>query len=64
MKISNEIVKQQFVQREYGLAHSTYDNELDFYQLVSSGDVKALSGMLRQEEYCQMTRFAIGDITR
>ena len=46
MKISNEIVKQQFVQREYGLAHSTYDNELDFYQLVSSGDVKALSGML------------------
>ena len=43
MKISNEIVKQQFVQREYGLAHSTYDNELDFYQLVSSGDVKALS---------------------
>ena len=44
MKISNEIVKQQFVQREYGLAHSTYDNELDFYQLVSSGDVKALSG--------------------
>ena len=46
MKISNEIVKQQFVQREYGLAHPTYDNELDFYQLVSSGDVKALSGML------------------
>ena len=46
MKILNEIVKQQFVQREYGLAHSTYDNELDFYQLVSSGDVKALSGML------------------
>ena len=46
MKISNEIVKQQFVQREYRLAHSTYDNELDFYQLVSSGDVKALSGML------------------
>ena len=41
MKISDEIVKQQFVQREYGLAHSTYDNELDFYQLVSSGDVKA-----------------------
>ena len=66
MKISNEIVKQQFVQREYGLAHSTYDNELDFYQLVSSGDVKALSGMLLtgDEEYCQMTRFAIGDITR
>ena len=75
MKISNEIVKQQFVQREYGLAHSTYDNELDFYQLVSAGDVKALSGMLLtgdedeavlalQEEYCQMTRFAIGDITR
>ncbi len=46
MKISDEIVKHQFVQREYGLAHPTYDNELDFYQLVSSGDVKALSGML------------------
>ena len=50
MKISNEIVKQQFVQREYGLAHPTYDNELDFYQLVSSGDVKALSGMLLARE--------------
>ena len=46
MNISNEIVKQQFVQREYGLAHPTYDSELDFYQLVSSGNVKALSGML------------------
>lgn len=46
MKISDEIVKQQFVQREYGLAHPTYDIELDFYQLVSSGNVKALSGML------------------
>ena len=50
MKISNEIVKQQFVQREYGLAHPTYDNELDFYQLVSSGDVKAVSGMLQTGE--------------
>ena len=50
MKISDEIVKQQFVQREYGLAHSTYDNELDFYQLVSSGDVKAVSGMLQTGE--------------
>lgn len=46
MNISDEIVKQQFIQREYGLAHPTYDSELDFYQLVSSGDVKTLSGML------------------
>lgn len=73
MKISDEIVKQQFVQREYGLAHSTYDNELDFYQLVSSGDVKAVSGMLQTGEedeallqgaYCQMIRSAIRDIMR
>lgn len=74
MKISDEIVKQQFVQREYGLAHSTYDNELDFYQLVSSGDVKAVSGMLQRERrmrrsllqgaYCQMIRSAIRDIMR
>lgn len=50
MNISDEIVKQQFIQREYGLAHPTYDSELDFYQLVSSGDVKTLSGMLQTEE--------------
>lgn len=46
MNISDDIVKQQFVQREYGLAHPTYDSELGFYQLVSSGDVKTLSGIL------------------
>lgn len=50
MNISDEIVKQQFIQREYGLAHPTYDIELDFYQLVSSGDVKTLSDMLQTEE--------------
>ena len=46
MKISDDIVKKEFIQREYGLAHPTYDKELDFYQLVSSGNVKALSAML------------------
>ena len=36
MNISDEIAKKQFIQREYGLAHPTYDRELDFYRLVCS----------------------------
>lgn len=47
--------KKQFIQREYGLAHPTYDRELDFYRLVCSGDVKTLTGMLLAGEEDDVT---------
>lgn len=40
--VQNELVHQQFIQREYGLSHPTYDSELAFYNLIKSGDVEAL----------------------
>lgn len=49
-RISDEIVKSEFVQREYGIAHPTYDVELEFYQLVSSGDVDALRKTLGEPD--------------
>lgn len=55
MNISDEIAKKQFIQREYGLAHPTYDRELDFYRLVCSGDVKTLTGMLLAGEEDDVT---------
>ena len=36
------IVVQKFVQQEEGLVHPTYDQELEFYQMVSEGQVKWL----------------------
>ena len=39
---NKELVFQRFVQREYGLSHPTYDSELEFYQLVKSGDISTI----------------------
>lgn len=41
-KINVELTKKQFMQRELGIVHPTYDSELSFYQMVSNGDVAAL----------------------
>lgn len=40
--VQSELVYQQFIQREYGLSHPTYDSELAFYNLIKLGDVEAL----------------------
>lgn len=37
-----EMVVQQFVQREQGIVHPTYDKELSFYEMVSDGRVEEL----------------------
>lgn len=49
-RISDEIVKSEFVQREYGIAHPTYDVELQFYQLVSGGEVEILKTTLGEPD--------------
>ncbi len=49
--INKELVLQRFAQREYGLAHPTYDTELAFYQLVQSGDIKAIMERKKNGEF-------------
>lgn len=48
--ISDEIVKSEFIQREYGIAHPTYDEELAFYRLVSGGEVELLKTTLGEPD--------------
>lgn len=47
---NKELVFQRFVQREYGLSHPTYDSELEFYQLVKSGDILTIKKMNNSSE--------------
>lgn len=49
-RISDEIVKSEFIQREYGIAHPTYDEELGFYRLVSGGEVELLRDTLGEPD--------------
>ncbi len=42
MEIQDELVKQQFLQRENGVSHPTYDAELAYYDIVKNGDLDTL----------------------
>lgn len=41
-EIQNEFIRKQFLQRENEISHPTYNDELAFYDLIKSGDVKTL----------------------
>lgn len=48
--VQNELVYQQFIQREYGMSHPTYDSELAFYNLIKNGDIEALKAKKNYED--------------
>ncbi|MDO5155020.1 MAG: helix-turn-helix domain-containing protein [Eubacteriales bacterium] len=56
-----ELMNKQFVQREYGIIHPTYDSELAFYQLVSAGDIKALEARTDYESVNSKERGILSD---
>lgn len=42
MAISDELTRQQFIQRENEIYHPTYDEELAFYDMIKNGNIEAL----------------------
>lgn len=47
-KSDRELVVRQFIQREEGIYHPTYDTELNFYEMVSDGNIGDLN---RKDDY-------------
>lgn len=43
-----KISYQEFLHREYEIFHAPYQPEIDFYETIRSGDIKKLTGLLKE----------------
>ena len=56
-----EVIVQQFMQREKGILHPTYDTELSFYEMVSDGRLEELK---EKTDYSDVDMEARGILSR
>lgn len=55
------LAEQQFLNREYNISHPTYDSELNFYNIISDGDLEALEEIYSETSFFDHERGILSD---